>query len=161
MKLYKLLPCFLALAFLIVSCSSSSDDDEDIQLSQEQLDAITGTWILSSYEVSPAQDVNNDGTASENLVLELPCLTGTIILREDFTWSITSVSPNVTEITGGNFGISCDPASAAAGDWLFLNNEVVLSVTGNADVYELSGDQLTLNGGMDLPGFRRIVYQKQ
>ncbi|WP_447637035.1 hypothetical protein [Flavobacterium microcysteis] len=54
-------------AMLALSCSS--DDDSDT-LSNA---AIEGTWKLTKYELPSSFDLNNDGTASNNLLTEVSC----------------------------------------------------------------------------------------
>jgi len=148
------------IVLLVLSISCSSDNEEDIKISQEQLDAITGTWNLIALNVNPPQDANNDGTSSENMVEELNCLTATLLLKEDFTWSSTKVGLFVTPITGDLFGISCTEEASDSGSWQFLNNKVVLSEDVE-DIFELNGNLLTINFNNDLPDFQSIVYQKQ
>jgi hypothetical protein len=147
-------------AVLLLICCSSDKDEADIRLSQEQLNAIVGTWNLVEYQVSPPQDVNSDGTTSDNLIEELPCVAATLVLTEEFRFSMNSVQVNVTQITGGAFGISCGPTSSAMGPWLFLNNQILLS-EGSDGTFQLSGTTLTRTVGDDLPGVQKLVYQKQ
>lgn len=148
-----------SLATVLFSCSSDKNE-EGIQLSQEQLDALVGTWTLVEFNVSPPQDVNNDETASENLLEEMDCLSGSLVLSEDFTWSLSVVQLSVTPITGGAFGIACSSTNNSSGDWLFLDNEVFLS-EGAAGTFQLSGTTLIRTPGENLPGVRELVYQKQ
>ncbi len=152
-------PLSLLMAGILFSCSSDKDED-NIQISQEQLNAIVGTWNLVAYNVSTPQDVDADGTASENLVEELDCLSGSISFTNEFRWSRTAVQLNVTPITGGAFGISCGQTNNDSGDWLFLNNQILLE-EGAEGTLHLSGNTLTRTLNEDLPGIRELVYQKQ
>ncbi len=150
---------FLLIAGFLTACSSDKDE-EGQKISQEQLDALVGTWTLVEYNVTPEQDVDGDGSASENLLEELDCLEATLVLTQEFRWSLNNVQLTVTPITGGAFGINCGPASSDSGPWLFLNNQVLLS-EGADGTFQLSGSTLTQTIGDDLPGVRQLVYQKQ
>lgn len=155
----KMLGVFMLICSLMISCSTDQEDDNTID--QEQLDALTGTYNLIAYQVSPAQDLNGDGTTSENLLDEINCITGTLTLNNDFGWSMSFANPLITEITNDTFAVSCSPASNSSGSWSFLNDEVVLLVLGEPVSYQLDGDTLTQTNGENLPGFRSVVFQKQ
>lgn len=149
----------LILAGILLSCSSDKDEDS-IEISQEQLNAIVGTWNLVAYNVSTPQDVDADGTASENLTEELDCLSGSISFTNEFRWSRSVVQITVTPITGGAFGIFCGQTNNDSGDWLFLNNQILLE-EGAEGTLQLNGNTLTRSLNEDLPGIRELVYQKQ
>ena len=153
---------FSRVAFLtilvIFGCSSDKDESES-DISEQQLNAIVGTWTLVSYEVNPPQDVNGDSTPSENLLEELDCLTGSLTFTSEFQWSRALVEINAAPITGGAFGISCGPTSNNSGDWLFLENRILLD-EGAEGSYELDGNTMVRVPGEDLPGVRQLVYQK-
>ena len=153
---YLMLVAFMA---FFASCSSDKGDDEK-KITQTQLDAIIGTWTLVEYDVNPPQDVNNDDTASSNLVDEMDCLSGTLVFTEEFTWSSTSTQLNITPITGDDFGIVCTTQATNSGDWFYLDGNVVLE-EGSSGTFQLSGTTLTRNLGNDLPGINKVVYQKQ
>jgi hypothetical protein len=104
--------------------------------------------------------VDNDGTASENLVDELDCLSGTLSFTSEFRWSRTAIQLNVAPITGGAFGISCGQSKNDSGDWLFLNNQILLE-EGAEGTLQLNGNTLTRTLGDDLPGVKELVYEKQ
>lgn len=148
------------MAAILASCSSSGNDEPESKLSQEQLNAIVGTWTLVEYNVTPPQDVNGDGTASENLIGELPCLSGTLTLTEEFRFNLSMTSVGITPITGGAFGIFCGSNSTDSGPWIFLNNQILLS-EGTDGTLQLSGNTLTQTIGDDLPGVRQLVFSKQ
>lgn len=144
---------------LLVSCSSSSNEEEK-QLTEQQLNAIVGTWNLVEYNVTPAQDVNGDGTPSENLIGELTCLSGSLVLTEEFRFNSSIVEVGIAQITGGAFGIFCGSSISDSGSWLFLNNQILLS-EGTDGTYQLSGNTLTRTIGDELPGIQQLVYRKQ
>jgi|GEM_PF-1061445 len=156
-KSFKIVISLLPALFLI-SCSSENDNSEP-QIVQEQLDALVGTWTLVTYEVNPPQDVNKDGTASANLLDELDCLSGTLVLTDKLRWNRTMVRVIAAPITGGAFGIACGSTSSDSGDWLFLDNQLLLE-KGAEGTFAISGTTLTQTVGDDLPGVRKMVYQK-
>lgn len=149
----------LVMAGILFSCSSDKDE-ENIQISQEQLNAIVGTWTLVEYNVSEPQDVDRDGTSSENLADELDCLSGSISFTSEFLWSRTAVQVNIIPVTEGTLGISCGQTNNDSGEWLFLNNQILLE-EGAEGTFQLNGTTLTRTLGDDLPGVRELVYQKQ
>ena len=60
----KLFLNLLAFTFLIVATSCSSDNNDN----PTQVD---GTWKLTAWNVGESYDLNNDGTASSNLLDEM------------------------------------------------------------------------------------------
>ncbi|NMH86676.1 hypothetical protein [Flavivirga algicola] len=53
----------LCFALSLVSCS---DDDNDVV-------SVVGTWKLTAWEVADGLDINDDGTASSNILDEITC----------------------------------------------------------------------------------------
>ncbi|MBT8185453.1 MAG: hypothetical protein KJN76_11485 [Eudoraea sp.] len=152
----KLLLLIFTLAFL-VSCSS---DDSPTGSSDE--DAIIGTWDLVELNISPDQDINEDGTANSNILNELSCVSGTLTFREDHTWSLAFNGVNITSITGGLFFISCASfTSTGSGTWQLQNNQLTLFQGFTTIFYTLNDNKLTNIIGEDLPQFSSEVYQKQ
>ncbi len=62
----------LCFALLLVSCSD--DDNEDV--------SIVGTWKLTAWEVADGLDINNDGTASVNILDEIECANNETLIFE-------------------------------------------------------------------------------
>ncbi|NNE03445.1 MAG: hypothetical protein HKN52_09785 [Eudoraea sp.] len=157
----RILASFLVTALLCIGTSCSDDSsDEDNGLSQEQLDATTGLYNLTEYIVSPAQDLNLDQVSSENLLEELPCLSASIILRDDLTFSLFQVELDISFITGPQYAIFCSNSTTTTGFWDLQNNQIVLS-QGEDGTYILNGTTLTRNEGNNLPDFQRLVFEKQ
>ncbi|MBT8282364.1 MAG: hypothetical protein KJO86_01395 [Muriicola sp.] len=152
---------FFALIFLIIitSCSKDSSPAEP-KISQEQLDAITGLYNLSEYMVSPAQDLNNDQVFSQNLMEELDCLSASIILREDLSYSKFAMQLNISPITNDLYAISCNFNESTSGTWDLVNGQIVLSEE-SENSYSLDGSVLTLTQGNVLPEFQSQVFIKQ
>lgn len=157
----RILASFLLTALLFAGTSCSDDSsNEDTGLSQEQLDATTGMYNLTEYIVNPAQDLNLDQVSSENLLEELPCLSASIILREDLTFSLFQVQLDISFITGPQYAIFCSNTTTTTGFWDLQNNQVVLS-QGEDGTYTLNGTTLTRTEGNNLPDFQRLVFEKQ
>jgi hypothetical protein len=148
----------LILALVIFSCSKDSSPDPKI--SQEQLDAITGIYNLTEYIISPVQDLNNDDVFSEDLMEELDCLSASIILREDLTFSRFYIQLNINFITNDQYTIFCDFSESTTGTWDLVNGQIVLA-QGNEGTYTINGNLLTRTEGKSLPDFQRQVFEKQ
>ncbi len=149
--------------FLVVTLSSSCSEDSvnsDRPLTQEQLDAITGLYNLQEYIINPPQDLNQDDTYSADLMEELDCLSATIILRGDLSYSKYYESLDITFITNGQYAIFCADYITENGTWDLDGDEIVLSEQPGWR-YSLDGSVLTLTLGKDLPEFRTQVFLKQ
>ncbi len=150
----------LCLALLFAACSSD-DGGPASPNNQAQIDALVGTWNLVELNVNPAQDVNEDGTSSENLLEELPCLTGTLVLSSTLDWDLNIVEPSIVSITEGDYAISCAPASITSGVWGLQNNQLQLLRGSQLTTYTINGTTLTLTRGENLPGISQFVFEKR
>lgn len=150
----------LPLLFMILLLSCSSDDGPS---GNNMNDAIVGTWNLVELNISPAQDIDGDGTPSSNVLTELDCVSGTLTFRDDNLWNLAFDSVSVTSITGGLFNIRCSNfTSTASGSWQLQGNQLTLFFqNGTSIFYTLNGTRLTNTIGEDLPGFSSEVYEKQ
>ncbi|MHA7055961.1 lipocalin family protein [Aquimarina sp. M1] len=121
-----------ALSFTLFYTSCSSDDDnggDPINVS------LVGVWKLTSASGAGPVDLNMDGTASTNLLEELPCFEDNITVNEDNTYD-----QNVTEIS-----VMFEPG---------IPPVVTADCTGNTltetGAWMLDADQLTFTpAGMD------------
>jgi len=157
MKKIKVLFPLLAFVFIFQACSS--DDNAPVENNN---DAVVGTWSLAELNINPPQDINMDGNTTSNILTELPCATGTLIINNDGTWSSTAVNLEITTITEGLFDIRCTTTSTiASGVWLLQNSQLSLFFNTTLFLYNLSGDRLTNTTNEDLPGFMSEVYEKQ
>jgi len=148
-----------ALSTLVISCSKDSGSKDD-SIPQEQLEAIAGLYNMTEYRIRPAQDLNGDSVFSENLMDELDCQMGSIILREDLSYSWFNTELAITFITNEQYAIFCDATSTRTGTWDLVNNQIVLS-RGDDGTYSLNGDTLTRTEGNALPDFEQLVFVKQ
>lgn len=148
---------FAVLFYLVSACSS--DDSPD---SPNESELLAGTYELVEININPAQDVNEDGTTTSNILTELPCATGTLILNSDGRWSWTFTEVRVTTITGGLFKFSCASNTLSnSGTWQVQNNLLTLFDGFNSVIFAVSEDRLTSTTGNDLPDFKSTVYEKQ
>jgi len=157
MKKIKVLFPLLAFVFIFQACSS--DDNAPVENNN---DAVVGTWSLAELNINPPQDINMDGNTTSNILTELPCATGTLIINNDGTWSSTAVNLEITTITEGLFDIRCtNTSTTASGVWQLQNSQLSLFFNTTLFLYNLSGTSLTNTTNEDLPGFMSEVYEKQ
>jgi len=156
MKLNKILGAFFVT--LLISCGS--DDDAPSGPTQEELNQVIGTWQLSQVNVSAAQDINNDGNSSANLIEELDCLSGTLSFTSDFKWNLQVVNPTITSITNDQFAFSCDNEVELSGTWALQGNTVLIRQGVETNQLNLSANMLTESIGGNLPMLASKVYQK-
>ncbi|MEM7381839.1 MAG: hypothetical protein AAF361_11665 [Bacteroidota bacterium] len=158
MRLFKRFSMLGLMSMAFFSCSSDDDTSEP----GGNLSELVGNWELIELNVSPAQDVNEDGTASTNLTEELDCISGTLSFNSDNTWDLDLDGINVVSITGGLFDISCAAfRTSTSGTWQSSGSQVTLFSGGTTILYTLSGERLTNTIGEDLPNIQSEVYQKQ
>ncbi len=148
-----------ACAFIILFVACSNDDDKGEII--DDLAMATGTYSLVQLNINPEQDINNDGNTTSNVLTELPCTTGTLVLRGDSSWLWTVLETNVTSITGGRFVFTCNSdTTTRSGSWNINNNQVTLLDGVSSFIFIKDGDRLILNEGDDLPGFKSMVYER-
>ncbi len=144
---------------LVLSSCSSDDDDPGIQQPDQ---SPVGTWILTELNINPPQDIDGDGTPTTNILTELPCATGTIIIDEDGTWTSTTANLSITTITGGLFIIDCDGTTTEDfGNWALQNSQLTLFRNPNLVFFSLNDNRIINNSNEDLPGFTSEVYVRQ
>ena len=155
--MFRSLFILLAVSVLFISCNSDDDSGDTNEPAP-----VIGVWDLVELNVSPAQDVDLDGTANSNLLDELNCVSGILTINDVGTWSLTLDGVTVTSITGGLFSITCNPSqSFNSGTWAFQNNRLTLFQGDSPIVLTLDNDQLTNLVGDTLPEFFSEVYQKR
>lgn len=152
----------LLLLLVIIPGSSCSEDavDSDQRLSQDQIESVTGLYNLTEYIVNPPQDLNLDDIPSADLMEELDCLSASIILREDLSYSKYYEALDITFITNEQFAIFCGEYKTENGTWDLVNGDLVLNEEPDW-VYSVNGTELNLTLGADLPEFRTQIYLKQ
>ena len=151
-----------AILLVIMSVFLFSCGSDDNSGGNDEPAPVIGVWDLVELNVTPAQDIDEDGTANSNILVELNCVSGTLTINDVGTWSLTLNGVTVTTITGGLFNIRCDQAqSFNSGTWAFQNNQLTLFQGVDPIILTLDGDRLTNLVGETLPDFFSEVYQKR
>lgn len=152
------------------------DEPEDAEL--------TGTWLLTEWNVDDPEDINNDGTASNNILDEIDCYNNeTIVFNADNTGTSMSTSyasfsfiieagttdsyeytveceeeienSNFTWSQTGNVITTTDNDTGEVFDWTLEGNQ--LSATVPDGYVAFNSDDLTVTVSQDLT----FVYTKQ
>lgn len=139
---------------IFVSCSS---DDGGTEM---QTAPVVGVWNLTEANISIPQDPNEDGTASTNMVDELPCLTGTLTIDASGVWSATITKLNISPVTGDFYVVTCSQTQEFSGRFSYQNSQLNLN-SNSFSLMSLSGTTLIENTGQDLPGVLNYIYEKQ
>ncbi|MGB5387585.1 MAG: hypothetical protein WBN20_12445 [Eudoraea sp.] len=157
MKKIKVLIPLMVFMLILQACSS-----DDNSTPENNNDAVVGTWSLAELNINPPQDINGDENTTSNILTELPCATGTLIINNDGTWGSTVANIEITTITGGLYDIRCSGTSnTSSGVWQFQNSQLSLFLNTTLILYNLSGNKLTNTTNEALPGFMSEVYEKQ
>lgn len=146
---------YLVLSFLtlgIVACSSDKNDGEEMMAP-----VVVGVYNLTEINVSTAQDVNEDGVASSNLLEELSCLNGELTISSNGTWTLDLTDATITSVTGDFYGIRCGDPMSYTGSWTFSSNILNLNSSAFA-TFNFNETTLTENVGEDLPGIIARTY---
>ncbi|MCK8480715.1 DUF5004 domain-containing protein [Psychroserpens algicola] len=151
-----------ALVTLVFTFGCSSDDDSSTGGSIDEVDLI-GTWNIVTLVSELPLDVDEDGTASENLHTESDCVVEQLIFNADGTWS--GDSEYALEFLTELQGVLCFDNSRN-GTWTLDGNALSLVASGvdRTVSISLSADTLSFNllGGL---GFDTTVvigsYAKQ
>ena len=120
--------------------------------------AVLGLWDLTEVNVNPPQDLNEDGTTSTNLLNELDCLSGELLINGDLQWSLDQTELLITVITNDQFGILCNGTNSSVGLWFSDENEVTFEDNPLFSSLQIENNQLVFNSGEDLPGIQSFVY---
>ncbi|MCB0444603.1 MAG: lipocalin family protein [Gelidibacter sp.] len=143
----KVIFSLLAIAVLALT-SCSKDDDSNSSTS------LTGTWKLTAWNSATGYDINNDGTASTNILNELDCYNNeTVVFSANNTAMAhsTSYADITAEITTGTtdeytYTVDCvDEVDSFALTWS-LNGNTITFDEGTPDeiVATLSGNTFSL-----------------
>lgn len=146
---------FTCLVLLFISCSS---DDDAITIDDSAL--VIGTYNLTEINVNIAQDVDEDGTSSNNMLDELDCLSGALEIKADGTWSLDLVRLDITSVTGDFYAIRCGRTNNFTGKWTFQSSVLDLKAT-NFNTMVLNSSVLTEGVNEDLPSVLNRKFTKQ
>ena len=154
MKNFKYVLVFCSI-IILGACSS----DEGVNESQES-SLVIGTYDLTEVYLSAAQDPNEDGVSSVNMLDELSCLTGLLTVSADGTWDMDLIELNITSITGDLYDIRCGRAINHTGKWTILSNVLNLN---NSEFSTMIFNSSTLTESIndDLPGILNRKFLKQ
>ncbi|MEL7146244.1 MAG: DUF5004 domain-containing protein [Bacteroidota bacterium] len=144
-----LMPAYL-MVFLCAFFISCADDEAPSP--QEQ---VVGVWTLSEVNLVSAQDINNDGTASNNLMLEISCLETTITIVDDNSWTVSSKEFVVADNQIVN---DCTNILTSNGSWsISEQGQFMLGDTS----FEIGHNQLIKEHPIPILGIDRVIYRKQ
>lgn len=157
MNRVKKIPLLVCSVLLLFSCSN---DDGEQGIDPPNFDVI-GLWDLVEVNVNPAQDINMDGTASTNLMDEMDCISGTLLIDGDLVWTYEQTDIAVSLITNDQYVITCLESVTATGTW--FSDEVEATFDGNSvlTALQIDGELLVNQLGQDLPGIQSYVYERR
>lgn len=153
---------FFLLALALFACSG---DDDGGSTTNPNRDLVIGTWNLSELTISPAQDIDEDGSSTTNVLSELDCISARININSNNTWSFVGNDVVITTITGDLFKFFCsEDFRNEGGNWDIEGNVLRLADgTGTITFFTFSSTENTLTNiiGETLPGLQAEVYTKQ
>lgn len=125
--------------------SCNKDDDNDNGSSG----SIAGTYKLTAFNISVAQDLNGDGTASVNQLSETACFNNSFMtLNSNNTFVYDDKGVEITS-DGMDDVIDCYDDGDVTGSWSVSGNTLTLNYSfGGApvtDTYTISGSTITLS----------------
>ncbi|MEM9868567.1 MAG: hypothetical protein AAF765_12810 [Bacteroidota bacterium] len=147
---------FLSILFMLLFQSCSLDDG--VETIDPPNFEVIGLWDLVEVNVNPPQDLDMDGTASTNLMDEMECITGSLLIDGNLIWTFEQSVINVTAITGDLFSATCNGTVSGTGNWFSDENEVTFSGDDILSVLRISEGRLIDEVGEDLPGIQSFVY---
>lgn len=158
MKNIKLFPLYFSMCLIMISCSDDDGGGSEGFSSAE----LVGTWKLVEVNLSAAVDIDGDETSSANLLDELDCLSGTLVLNADTTYQYEQSSFTITNITNDLYFADCSGTNLATGAWGSDGSKVVFQgssiLSGN---FSLMGNRIVLSENEELPGVESYIYEKQ
>lgn len=145
----------LILLLGIYACASETlgNNSED-----EQVQALSGTYVLTELITDQPSTFNKGGSAPYNLVEELPCLLIRKELRADRTTS--GVVTEMLQAMGADANLSFQCGSekeVPAGTWRVSGNTVVT----DEEIFRISGKQLIAERDPESNDFYRLVFTRQ
>lgn len=157
MKNFKLLTLLIMPFSLMISCSDDDGDGGDFASAE-----LVGTWRLVEVNLSAQVDIDGDGSLSDNLLDEVDCISGSLVLNADTTYQYEQSTFTITSITNNQYYADCNGTNLATGAW--ASNGAAVAFQGSGILrsnFILMGNQMVLNENEDLPGVESYVYEKQ
>lgn len=133
----------LLAAACTLTFTACNNDDEDPKTTKTNL-LTSGSWKVSTSTVSPAIDINGDGTTETDLTPFIKACT-----KDDVT--NYKADKTYTEEEGATKCNPNDPQVFTTGTWTFTDNETKLTVTPSGaspttySIMELSGNTLKVS----------------
>ncbi len=163
------------LSFGIYSCDPWEDDSYHEGTTPDEDAQMPGTWKLTAITLQEAYDLNEDGTASSDLMAETNCYQNELMtFNEDMSGVGTSNSYANITIEGETFTIECiEEIEETPFAWAQIQNTVTLTVEGQVVNATLAGNTLTYiipegfvvidgeNGDVTISQDMTFVYTKQ
>ncbi len=155
MKNLKSIFLFVVSMLVFIACS-----DDDGGSTTTEVD-IYGTYDLQEVNVSTAVDVDGDGSSSTNLMDEVDCISGTLIIRENMTWQFEQTNFTVTSITNNQVYVDCSGSSLGTGAWASDGVQIAFQGSSLLGTLQISTNRIIKVEGEDLPGVQSYVYVKR
>jgi hypothetical protein len=131
----------LVFASILVLLSCNKNDDEPVA----ETPTPVGIYKLTAFNVSVAQDLNNDGTPSTNQMNETSCFNNSFLkLNSDntFTYDDKGIEINSNGITET---IECYSYGQIAGTWVLSGNNIIFTETsGDTYSWPYNGSNVTV-----------------
>ncbi|ESU27348.1 hypothetical protein FLJC2902T_20530 [Flavobacterium limnosediminis JC2902] len=127
---------------LLVSCNNDDNNNSDSSSSP------VGTYRMTAFTISEAQDLNGDGTASVNQMSEMDCMNESFMtLNADHTFTYDDKGIDIS-FDGENETIACYDDGDVTGSWSVTGNVLTLTYTFEGeevvDMYTVSGSTITM-----------------
>lgn len=131
------------MAFVAMAMMSCSDDDNENV-------ALTGTWKLTGFTLDQGVDLNNDGTASSNLITESGCYNNSTVVfgsSNSATFNIQELDIDYEVVSGTQnsyeYTVDCLGGENETTTYTTSGNNVIVNVGGEEMVFIQNGNKLT------------------
>lgn len=126
--------------FALVITGCSKNDDAPTENASP-----VGTYRLTAFNISQAQDLNGDGTSSVNQLNESTCLNNSFLtLNANNTFTYDDKGIEIT-FNGTDDEITCYDDGDVSGTWSINGSVLTLTSNGMDDTYTLSGNTITIS----------------
>ena len=126
---------FLALAAIALVSCNNDDDSSDVSLA--------GTWKLTSMTTPYPWDLNNDGTAGNDIVSESGCMDNSTIVFSGGTGVDVKMQSVDIEGDEGDYTVTCSEPETENGTYTVSGDDVTITVDGQDIIFIKSGKKLT------------------
>ena len=133
MKITKII-ALLLVSVLTFSCSSDDDDNET--------NSLIGTWIMTGFLSENVYDLNEDGTASNNVIVETGCYQNELI--------IISAAGEATIVSNSYLDIALELVAGTTDEYNYVFNCVISSTDYLTLGWDQDGTTISFYDGSDL-----------